>query len=291
MESSSISTHEHCRSQRLSIDEICEFTEKGFVRIGRVITDEKIAKLRSVIDRCRITGQEVDLLDPKQWELGQNGVPQEPGKTVSFLFNLWRVEDEFRSLTMDSRFGVWAGQLLGCRGVRVLEDNALSKDPRTGGALKWHQDFSYWPLAQPNAVTLWIALDDVTMENGAVQMAVGSHLMGERLPAVFGTGATYFQERRPKSVLPIVDPRTINLDVEVLHLKAGEATIHHSLTWHASGANNTNGPRRAAVSRYVADGTTWLGERRYEYNYSTEEAGLVIGEPIGGEYFPLLENL
>jgi hypothetical protein len=41
----------------------------------------------------------------------------------------------------------------------------------------------------------------------------------------------------------------------------------------------------------VADGTTWLGERRYEYNYSTEEAGLVIGESIGGEYFPLLENL
>ena len=39
--------------------------------------------------------------------------------------------------------------------------------PYSGGELKWHQDYPYWPLAQPNAVTAWIALDDTDEENGA----------------------------------------------------------------------------------------------------------------------------
>ena len=50
--------------------------------------------------------------------------------------------------------------------------------------------------------------------------------------------------------------------------------MHHALTWHASGANVTDRPRRAAVARYVADGTTWFGARRYEFNYTDEEVGL-----------------
>ena len=82
----------------------------------------------------------------------------------------------------------------------MLEDNALTKDARSGGELRWHQDYAYWPLGQPNAVTIWIALDDVTVANGAVRMAAGSHLLGERLPAVFGTGASYFADRRPAVV-------------------------------------------------------------------------------------------
>ena len=64
--------------------------------------------------------------------------------------------------------------------------------------------------------------------------------------------------------------------------------MHHALTWHASGANSTDHPRRAAVVRYVADGTTWFGADRYEFNYTDEEVGLRLGDPIGGPYFPLV---
>ena len=73
-------------------------------------------------------------------------------------------------------------------------------------------------------------------------------------------------------------------------MNAGEATFHHSLTWHASGPNITKTARRAAVCRYVADGTIWLGEERYAYNYSSSEAGLKPGDPIGGAYFPKIKK-
>jgi ectoine hydroxylase-related dioxygenase (phytanoyl-CoA dioxygenase family) len=38
------------------------------------------------------------------------------------------------------------------------------------------------PLAQPAMLFAWVALDAVTADNGGMQMAVGSHLLAERLP-------------------------------------------------------------------------------------------------------------
>jgi ectoine hydroxylase-related dioxygenase (phytanoyl-CoA dioxygenase family) len=277
------------REDPLRGDELLRFYADGFLRLGRVLDIDQVDALRDVIAaRRRRDLDELDLLDPSIWPEAEGGVPQEPGRNVSFLFNLWREEPEFTRLVNDARFAGWAGQALGATAVRVLEDNALSKDPRSGGELRWHQDYAYWPLGQPNAVTIWIALDDVTADNGAVRMAAGSQLLGERLPAVFGTGASYFAERRPAVVRPITDPVDAGLDVEVLELAPGEATMHHALTWHASGANTTDRPRRAAVVRYVADGTTWFGADRYEFNYTDEEVGLRLGDPIGGPYFPLV---
>jgi hypothetical protein len=276
------------RTDPLTGDELVRFYNDGYLRLGRILDADRIERLRAVIASRRGRDDvEFDLLDPAMWPDAEGGVPQEPGRNVSFLFNLWREEPEFRELVNDPRLAGWACQVLGATRVRVLEDNALTKDARSGGELRWHQDYSYWPLGQPNAVTIWIALDDVTEANGAVRMATGSQLLGERLPTVFGTGASYFADRRPAVVRPITDPADAGLDVEVMELAAGEATMHHALTWHASGANSTDQPRRAAVARFVADGTTWFGATRYEFNYTDDELGLQLGDPIGGPYFPI----
>ena len=68
----------------------------------------------------------------------------------------------------------------------------------------------------------------------------------------------------------------------------GEVSFHTPLTWHASGPNTTDGPRRGFVIRYAGDGVIWLGSRRYDYNYSDDEVGIAIGEPLGGRYFPVV---
>ena len=277
------------RTTPLSPDELFRFYEDGFLRLGRVVDDSMVDDLRRSIATGRADDRlESDLLDDAAWPDGEGGVPQEPGRNVSFLFNMWREDDTFRRLVTNPVLARIAAQALGATSVRVLEDNALTKDPHSGGELKWHQDYAYWPLGQPNAVTVWIALDRVTLDNGAMRMARGSHLLGERLPAVFGTGAVYFRERRPAAVAPITDPADAGLSVDTIELEPGEASLHHALTWHTSGANVTEHPRRAAVVRFVADGTTWFGARRYEFNYTDAELGLTPGDPIGGDYFPVV---
>ena len=278
------------RTEPLTGAELVSFYQSGYLRLGRILDDEMLRSLREAVTDGRGTA-DGDLLDPAAWPEGEGGVPQEPGRNVSFQFNLWRSDDRYKAVAMDPRLGGWAAQVLGASRVRLLEDNALTKDPHTGGALKWHQDYSYWPLGQPNAVTVWIALDDVTFDNGAVQMAAGSHLLGERLPRVFGTGASYFKDRRPAAVREITEPADEGLEIETIEMRAGEASVHHALTWHASGENSTDQPRRASVFRYVSDGTRWFGATRYEFNYSDDELGLRLGDPIGGAYFPLVPEV
>ena len=279
------------RTTPLTADEIVEFYERGFLRPGRVLGDDQLERLRSALDRARereaAAGREYDLLDPALWP-DKETKPTEPGKSVGFLFNLWLQDPDFREVAFSPTLARWAAQLIGARQVRLLEDGAIFKEPGTGGALKWHQDYAYWPLAAPTQVTAWIALDRVTEENGGMHMAAGSHHLGERLPAAFGSGNTYLEDRRPATVRPVEDPAAIGLDVVKLELEAGEASLHHPLTWHASGPNTTDRPRRGFVPRYCADGAIWLGSRRYDYNYADDEVGIAIGEPLGGRYFPVV---
>ena len=45
-----------------------------------------------------------------------------------------------------------------------------------GAVVQWHQDFSYWDRTGPMAhLTVHIALDDQTLENGALHWVPGSH--------------------------------------------------------------------------------------------------------------------
>ena len=280
------------RKDPLTAREIIEFSQKGFLMPGRVFTNDVIESMIQALSKVqeseREAGREYDLLDPESWPTKEKESRSQPGKTVGFLFNLWLHNKEWRQYCFNPTLARWATQLIGSRNVRLLEDNALYKAPNTGGELKWHQDHPYWPLAQSNSLTVWLALDDVCLENGSMQMAVGSHLLGERLPAAFGTGTPYLNDKRPKWIKPIKDPEFEGLEIETINLKAGEVTIHHSLTWHASGPNNTDQPRRAAIVRYFGDGTIWLGSQRYEYNYSDEEVGIKIGHPLSGKYFPIV---
>ena len=287
------------RTSPLTVEEITAFYEKGYVRPGKVFSDEQVEFLRDLVQRLTRqedeAGRRYDLLDPALWPDIEDGDGESPGaddardpaQSFDFLFNMWLTDDDFRAAAFNPTTARWAAQLLGTTSVRLLEDNALNKSPSPHD-VRWHQDYSYWPLAQPNAVTAWIALDDTSQANGAMLMACGSHHLGERLPVVFGTGTPYLREARPASVTEVGDPDELGLPVEVVELAAGEVSMHSAMTWHASGPNLSEKGRRAMVMRYVADGTIWLGSQRYEYNYTDEEVGLSPGEPIGGRYFPII---
>jgi len=67
-------------------------------------------------------------------------------------------------------------QLLGpdivCWGAHVF-----CKPAGTGLAIPWHQDGQYWPIRPLASCTVWIALDDSTLENGCLRIVRGSHRM------------------------------------------------------------------------------------------------------------------
>lgn len=293
------------RTDPLTSEEIARYNDQGFLFPIRVLDDAQVALAQEALDD-HLEGRR----DSKSYELTDPIVDPGPGKatvgagvasavaetadaerkphSVPFLYNLWERDERFWDIVSNPIIAGMARQLLGSEEVVLLEDGAVVKKPVVGGRLGWHQDYAYWPLATPGAVTCWIALDDVGVENGGMQVAAGSHKLGEKLPVEFGDGSSFMHSERP-GIGEVQLPEEAGLDAVGYELKAGECGFHHALLWHASGPNTSPNPRRGFVPRYVAGGTMWLGALRFPYNYTDEELECAPGEPIHGPHFPRIE--
>jgi ectoine hydroxylase-related dioxygenase (phytanoyl-CoA dioxygenase family) len=292
------------RTDPLTPLEITSFHERGFLFPIRVLDDAQVEEARAALDdhlEGRRQSQQYELTDPivesGQATVGSGSatsvaetteVEKKP-HSVPFLFNLWERDERFWKIDADPVIAGMARQLLDSEGVVLMEDGAVIKKPVFGGKLAWHQDYAYWPLATPAAVTCWIALDDVGGENGGMMVAQGSHKLGEKLPVEFGDGSSFMHDERP-GVGEVREPEEEGLEVVGYQLEAGECGFHDALIWHASGPNKSQNPRRGFIPRYVATGTIWLGANRFPYNYTDAELECAPGEPIHGPHFPTIET-
>lgn len=115
----------------------------------------------------------------------------------------------------------------------VLSDfSATSIGPHTGGG-SWHVDVPLGQLSEPlpdfplTTQNVWM-LDDFTEENGATRVVPGSH----------------FSRRKPQWTEG-------SLEGEIaLTAPAGSVAVWLSNTWHRSGPNRTETPRRAILCYY-----------------------------------------
>jgi ectoine hydroxylase-related dioxygenase (phytanoyl-CoA dioxygenase family) len=70
-----------------------------------------------------------------------------------------------------------------------------------------------------------------------------------------------------------------------VELKAGECAFHHPLMVHGSQANRTPGPRRALVINVFRDGVCSASDEPLLAGVPP----VPKGEPMGGQFFPLLK--
>jgi len=117
------------------------------------------------------------------------------------------------------------------------------KMPHDSKTVGWHQDAGYWPLTPSKTVTVWLAIDDATVENGAMRFIAGSHHKGHLTS----------QHSRPEdnSVLgQIVENAEQYGELVNVELKAGEISIHTDLLLHGSNANPSPKRRCGLTLRY-----------------------------------------
>jgi ectoine hydroxylase-related dioxygenase (phytanoyl-CoA dioxygenase family) len=67
-----------------------------------------------------------------------------------------------------------AAQLVG-NDLILWGTTIFGKPARCGKATPWHQDGDYYPIRPLETISIWIALDDVTPENGPMRFISGSH--------------------------------------------------------------------------------------------------------------------
>jgi hypothetical protein len=119
-------------------------------------------------------------------------------------------------------------------GVSIFRAMVMNKPAGQGTVLPWHQDAGdVWGLDRDPLVTLWLALDDATPENGCMEVVPGSHRLGLLTPH----GSTV-----PPELAEIHCPRDA---VRHITARAGELILLHNWSIHRSGVNPTAQPRRA----------------------------------------------
>ncbi|GLR15857.1 phytanoyl-CoA dioxygenase family protein [Portibacter lacus] len=117
-------------------------------------------------------------------------------------------------------------------------DMLIDKPPFTNKETPFHQDEAYWiDMEDKRAVSCWVALDDVTKENGCMWYVPKSHKEELRAHILTGNGGAMKCEARED-------------EAKAVELKAGSCTFHHGRTIHYARGNSTGNRRRAFILNF-----------------------------------------
>jgi phytanoyl-CoA hydroxylase len=122
----------------------------------------------------------------------------------------------------------------------------MQKEPRTGGAWEWHQDYGYWyknnGFLFPKMLSVLTALTTSNKENGCLQMIKGSHKMGRIEHGFTGeqVGADMEKVNEALKIMPL----------EYMEMEPGDTVFFHCNTLHASAANLSEKARWSIITAY-----------------------------------------
>ena len=127
--------------------------------------------------------------------------------------------------------------------------NRIIRDLRISPT-SWHLDTPFWSFSDRRALSIWVALDNATLENGCLYFIPGSFQQ-----------TTFENPGIGKNMDAVFDfyPQFIKSSSVSVPMKAGSCSFHNGLTIHGAGANMTNGFRRAMTCAYMPDGATFNG--------------------------------
>jgi hypothetical protein len=115
------------------------------------------------------------------------------------------------------------------------------KIPHDPKSVPCHQDASYWPFTPARTVTVWLAIDDASMENACMYFIPGTHRKGHLSWKNTSDDAVLHQE--------IENDAQYGKRVPI-ELKAGEIEMHADMLAHGSTANPSSKRRCGLTLRY-----------------------------------------
>lgn len=235
--------------ESLSPEEIASYRENGFVAIPDLLSADELATWRTTVDKAV-----ADRAGQRFATGSRNSMTDEDREYEDNIFtqrvNLWQTDDDAKALMFDEHLGRLIADLAGVDAVRIWHDQALIKKPFQNYT-SYHLDNPYWSFTSRQSISVWVPLDDATVENGCLYYVPGSHrgtdernvIIGPELGAIFEV----YPDWRSVPAVPCPIP-------------AGGACFHNGYTIHGAGANMTPGQRRAMTCAYMPDGSTFNGQ-------------------------------
>jgi len=161
------------------------------------------------------------------------------GKKVRRIYEPCTYYPRFRALSESKELLAALEQLIGPNLMFHLSKVNM-KPAALGSVVDWHQDLTYYPLTNPDSVTVLLYMEDADSANGCLQVIPGVH----RARVLDHTSKGIFQGR----VTEAVDTSKAVL----LEGKAGSAIFMHCLTPHSSAPNLSPKSRTTLIMAYRA---------------------------------------
>lgn len=136
-------------------------------------------------------------------------------------------------------------KLMGGDEIYHYHTKLMMKEARTGGAFQWHQDYGYWFAngnLMPEMGTVFVAVDECSLENGCLQVAPGTHKLGRQDHLTVGEQLTVEPDRL-KKILERYPPGPVEM-------KPGDALFFHCNLLHHSSGNNSDKRRFALLAAF-----------------------------------------
>jgi ectoine hydroxylase len=123
----------------------------------------------------------------------------------------------------------------------------------TGEEYAWHSDYTFWKyddnMQSMDAISCMFLLDDMTHENGPLEVLSGSHnLLVEKKPTT-----TYQIKHDSSEANGMISEDMVSVTGLQRHTvtgKAGDVFVMHANLWHTSGPNTSSNDRRILIACY-----------------------------------------
>ncbi len=209
-----------------------ELRDTGFVLLKGIFSEAELQPLRQLTDRI-VAYAEQHLEDPFADYYLRHRSDQ------GVLYDLFQRHPEFQSVARKKELLDVLEGVIG-KDIFMYENCLVYKPKGKNNAVPWHQDFINRPN-EPVKYISWVAMDDVTIDNGAMKLIPGSHRKGF-LPMYRVKGETHHDR---------IKPEYIEEDkAQYVTMQAGDALLFNQLVVHSSDLVNSTKPRRAFRASY-----------------------------------------
>jgi ectoine hydroxylase-related dioxygenase (phytanoyl-CoA dioxygenase family) len=158
--------------------------------------------------------------------------------------------------------------------IALWSSHFICKDPYTGRSTPWHEDSAYWNgriSSYDHIVTVWLALDRSTQENGCMRVIPGTHANGfSEYENVDTTENTF--DRQIKNV---DESRSVAFELE-----RGECSLHDARIMHGASANTSPLRRCGYTMRYLS-----TAAKVYPEKNPGHQIWLARGEDLAGNTY------
>ena len=253
----------------ISTEQLSDFERDGVVLLPKAIDNNSLERLKTATER---------------------GLQ----KSDNYFRRLrvWQDDADFADYCYCSPAPAIVAQLLSTDKVNLFYDQIFVKEPGSAAATPWHNDQPYWPVRGWPVMTLWLALDEVTFDSGALEFIRGSHRWNRWFqPFVAakdgGVDQVLTKTDAQFEALPDFDAARADYDIACWEMQPGDLLAFHALTVHGARANHDNNRRRRGYAvRYTG--------REAKYHVGPANNPRLInhtlqhGDALDSEQFPVV---